>query len=321
MERKKRVTTVEVIGTIFPNDYKIMRRIDEDGVITYEHPIGPLVETYDEPLEMIISGGLERFVDLIEMLNGEDGKAGRFCRLFRVLVEDLETQLYEIFMFMDKTIGKITCTRIDKGDDAYRRHRCIGVSVTPPKPGNKSALPLDCKIMRRIDEHTTIIQVEKYDEELEMIISGGLERFVDLIEMLNGENESRVGWLFQGLVEELKTQLYEIFVFVDKTIGKITCIQTEKRDDIYRRYRCVGLSLTPPQHDDEGQFFTIDPELLEVLKQIPPDKTDSLKCIAHHISRGKMFQWYPITNGARGGKRTEKMAGGYSPAVLAGCRL
>src|SRR3972149_5484155 len=263
MERKKRVTTVEVIGTIFPNDYKIMRRIDEDGVITYEHPIGPLVETYDEPLEMIISGGLERFVDLIEMLNGEDGKAGRFCRLFRVLVEDLETQLYEIFMFMDKTIGKITCTRIDKGDDAYRRHRCIGVSVTPPKPGN----------------------------------------------------ESRVGWLFQGLVEELKTQLYEIFVFVDKTIGKITCIQTEKRDDIYRRYRCVGLSLTPPQHDDEGKFFTIDPELLEVLKQIPPDKTDSLKCIAHHISRGKMFQWYPITNGARGGKRTEKMAGGYSPAV------
>src|SRR3972149_2715664 len=107
MERKKRVTTVEVIGTIFPNDYKIMRRIDEDGVITYEHPIGPLVETYDEPLEMIISGGLERFVDLIEMLNGEN--ESRVGWLFQGLVEELKTQLYEIFVFVDKTIGKITC--------------------------------------------------------------------------------------------------------------------------------------------------------------------------------------------------------------------
>lgn len=180
MKKKEGMASVEGIKPIFPNDYKIMRRIDEEGIITYQHPTGAQIETYNETLDSIISLGMERFKNLIEMLDDDD--LSRFGYLFETLIENLEDQLYEIFTFMDKTIGEVTCTRITKGDCVYRHDRCVGVSITPPKA------------------------------------------------------------------------------------------------------------------DDESPFYTADPELLEMLKQIPPNKTESLKCIAQNILRGDGLRWYPVTS-------------------------
>ncbi len=179
--KEESTVKVEGIRTIFPNDYQIQRKIDEEGVITYQHPGGNQVETYDESLYDIIECGVERFQTLIEML--DDGDQSSFGSLFRILIENLDDQLYEIFTFMDKTIGNITCTRVNKGANVYRRDRCVGVSITPPTA------------------------------------------------------------------------------------------------------------------DEESLHFTVDPELLEILKRIPLNKTESLKCIAGILARGDSVTWYPVTSG------------------------
>jgi len=127
MKKEKSTNTIQ---PVFPTDYKIEEIRNEDGSITYQHPIGfGEVDVKVEELEMRFAVIMERFEDLTSLLSDYDD--GGIGFIYSALVEHAQHQIHEIFHFLDKTVGVITCTTIEKNQSIYRWGRCIAISVEP----------------------------------------------------------------------------------------------------------------------------------------------------------------------------------------------
>jgi len=88
----------------------------------------------------------------------------------------------------------------------------------------------------------------------------------------------------------------EMFLFIDKNIGKITItgILNSDPNSRHRFGQCVDAELSPSNiynSGKEGPICDHDPELIEALKQIPPDKTETIKAALQFISHGKNIQF------------------------------
>lgn len=128
---KKQAPAKEVIQPVFPTDFPIVKEVKEDGTVVFSHPAGPEVETWEEPLDTILSLQMDRFRTLIELLDDDD--RDRFGFLFNVLIDHAESQLHEIFHFLDQSVGKIECTLIMKNWHSYRTDRVVCVTLRPPE--------------------------------------------------------------------------------------------------------------------------------------------------------------------------------------------
>jgi len=92
--------------------------------------------------------------------------------------------------------------------------------------------------------------------------------------------------------QNIANNIHEIFRFVNN-IGEIqiTSIHKTEVGSIYRWGQCVNAELLPPDKFEEKPMFDHDPELIEELKQMPPDKTKTIKAVIRHISCGKKIQF------------------------------
>lgn len=87
--------------------------------------------------------------------------------------------------------------------------------------------------------------------------------------------------------QNIANTIHEIFRFVNN-IGEIqiTTIHEFEVGSIYRWGQCVDAKLLPPDEFEEKPTFDHDPELIEYLRQVPPDKTDNLKRVMCILSDG-----------------------------------
>jgi len=91
----------------------------------------------------------------------------------------------------------------------------------------------------------------------------------------------------------------EMFLFIYKNIGEITITGVLDSDPSSRhRYgQCVDAKLSSPNiynSGKEGPIYDHDPELIEALKQIPPDKTETIKDALRFIRHGKNIQFHVV---------------------------
>lgn len=107
--------------------------------------------------------------------------------------------------------------------------------------------------------------------------------------------------------QDISNAIHEIFCFVNNNIGEIniTGIYELEIGSIYRWGQVVDAELAPPDefeqktiydHDPKA-IFDYDPELIESLKQIPPDKTENLRTVMRILSDGGSIHYRPADNG------------------------
>jgi len=128
----------ECIKAIFPNDYEIIKRTNDNGVVTYHHPSdselndGNAIRAMDEELELLLGCLLEPF-DVIEkaLCNSDNIPIANTIALVR---QSISNTLFEMFQLIEKQIGTIKITRIYQNEinSFYRWGRCIDVKLLPP---------------------------------------------------------------------------------------------------------------------------------------------------------------------------------------------
>ncbi len=134
-------------------------------------------------------------------------------------------------------------------------------------------------------------EIETVDQELELSIGCILERFEALSELIVQEN-STLAFLIQAIVKQAKIEVEEMFEFIYEDIGNISCTWTKTRY-CGNRSRCVGAFFEPPKRKREKIYNDTDPEILDLLKQIPLNRTTPVKLILKQLKNGKDFMWYP----------------------------
>lgn len=98
--------------------------------------------------------------------------------------------------------------------------------------------------------------------------------------------------------QNIANAIHEIFRFVNNNVGEIniTTIHELEIGSIYRWGQCVDAKLTPTDEYEEKTTFDHDPELIDELKLIPPDKTEDIKTIARAIRNGDAIQFRILHN-------------------------
>jgi len=123
----KQEKSVQTIVPIFPNDYKVIKKTKEDGTIIFEHPVGEEVETYTNSLDMMMEIIVNRFEALGKLTVDDD--YDRIGFLIEALVEGARREIYEVFHFLDMSIGEINCTIVQRNQTIYRHGRILAVEL------------------------------------------------------------------------------------------------------------------------------------------------------------------------------------------------
>jgi len=137
------------------------------------------------------------------------------------------------------------------------------------------------------------------DDELELKLLCLLEPLEVLENALAYEGYHYHADTLTVIRQNLTNKIDEIFKFVNSNIGVIKiyeiCEIVSGRP--HRWGQCVDAKLSPPDTSEgmeEGPIFNHDPELVEYLKQIPPDKTETIRTIMRHIRSGNNIQFQVI---------------------------
>jgi hypothetical protein len=105
--------------------------------------------------------------------------------------------------------------------------------------------------------------------------------------------------------QNILNAIRETFLFINNNIGEINITEVYELEigSVYRWGQVVDAELAPHQEgcraDEFGQktIFDHDPELIESLKQIPPDKTENLRTVMRILSDGGSIYYRPTDNG------------------------
>jgi len=102
--------------------------------------------------------------------------------------------------------------------------------------------------------------------------------------------------------QNITNKIDEIFQFVNNNIGFISIYEICEIESgrPYRWEQCVDAKLLPPDTSEDmekGPIYDYDPELIESLKQIPPDKTENLKTVMRILNDGGSIHYRPGDNG------------------------
>lgn len=129
---------VQYIKPIFPNDAEVLKKTADNGDEIYYHAPDNELRTCDTDLETAIACLLEplQIIDrvLCEVLSDSDNLA--IANLFTVIKQNISNNLYEIFRFIDQSIGEIRITEVCElkyGDGIHRWGQCVGVKIIPPE--------------------------------------------------------------------------------------------------------------------------------------------------------------------------------------------
>lgn len=127
----KKQNNQETIPPVFPNDYEIVKEVQPDGSIVFRHPVGSEVDVWTEDLDTLFSLMTEHFMSLTDLLSDEDRV--QFGFILSLMVGHYQNQFYEIFHFLDKSVGTISISLIMKDQTCYRTGRVVDVTLAPPK--------------------------------------------------------------------------------------------------------------------------------------------------------------------------------------------
>jgi len=129
----------ETIQPYFPNDYKIIKKLNESGTASYHHPMGGKVYTYSNDLHSQLNLSLVRFKLMVDMLDDDD--LDKFGFVFESLIRDAGNQLDEIFKHVNNAIGGIELEIVGhnrSGYSGYRNGMIVGAKLGPCKKATES---------------------------------------------------------------------------------------------------------------------------------------------------------------------------------------
>ncbi|MEN6374604.1 MAG: hypothetical protein ABFD75_07475 [Smithella sp.] len=137
------------------------------------------------------------------------------------------------------------------------------------------------------------------DAELEIKLLCLLEPLEILEKALAYEGYNYEADTLTAIRQNITNKIDEIFQFVNNNIGviKIYEIYEIESGRPYRWGQCVDAKLSPPDTSEDGEkgpIYDHDPELIESLKQIRPDKTETIKTIIRHIKHGNKIQFHVV---------------------------
>jgi len=168
----------------------------------------------------------------------------------------------------------------------------------------KPVLPGQLDIYKQTDDEGNVIyktsggrEAQTDSLELNFIVDGLFDRLDKMRKIIFREDESDcfLNDIFESFLRWERLCFAETFIFVSRSVGTIMCESYIDDDDS----RIVGAHLIPPDPDEQedGPFYDVDPEVIELLKQIPPGKLFSVTRILKTLARGGSFTWYPTTDG------------------------
>ena len=128
----------ETIHPYFPNDCKIIKKVNGSGKVSYHHPTDrdneEEVHTYEYDLYSHLSHGLDRLQMLVDINYGEDMELDKFYFVFKALVRDTQNQMDEMFEHVSNNIGIIEMETVGGlNTGVYRDGLVVDASVRPIK--------------------------------------------------------------------------------------------------------------------------------------------------------------------------------------------
>ncbi len=181
--------------------------------------------------------------------------------------------------------------------------------------------PGDLKLYKRTDDEGNVSfqtmggkEIKTSDEDFEDTFHLLFDRLEKLREIIFRDDDSDhdLDDLFSSVLFHERLRFEEIFLFISKKIGTIN-LEGVCSEEGERLYRIVDAGIIPPDPDKQkdGPFYDVDSDIIELLKQIPPEKMTSITCILQTLARGQSFQWWPLTGGdAEKGKRSPDQSDG-----------
>lgn len=164
----------------------------------------------------------------------------------------------------------------------------------------KPFFPIDRFVLKMTGSNGKVKYYGNYPEDeiracstdLETVLMGFLEPIDVFEKALVYDNHIEYANTLTTIRQNIANNIREIFSFVNN-IGEIQITSIHQTDvgSIFRWGQCVDAELLPPDKFEEKPMFDHDPELIEELKQTPPDKTETIKAVIRHINCGKKIQF------------------------------
>ena len=136
----------EVIHPYFPNDCKIIKKVDGSGKVIYHHPTIERPTRKDEvstwecdlysQMDLIIS----RFKTMFNTIyDSEDGEVfDRFYFLFEAVMRDARNQMDEMFEHVSNNIGIIDLEMVGGNSNIYRNGMVVDARLRPRNEDTES---------------------------------------------------------------------------------------------------------------------------------------------------------------------------------------
>lgn len=124
---KQQETHTKTIVPVFPDDYQIIKKTKQDGSVIFEHPVGEEIETYTNSLDMMMEIIVNRFEAVSKLMPEDD--YDRIGFLLETVAENARREIYEVFHFLNRTVGEINCTIIQRNQTIYRHGRILAVEL------------------------------------------------------------------------------------------------------------------------------------------------------------------------------------------------
>ena len=119
----------ETINPYFPNDNKIIKKLNGSGKASYHHPTGGKVCTWTNDLYSQLTLSFSRFKAMVAMLDDDD--YDRFGFVFKSLIRDAENQLDEMFERVHDVIGVIELEIVSVDNRGYRDGMIVDANIEP----------------------------------------------------------------------------------------------------------------------------------------------------------------------------------------------
>jgi len=96
-------------------------------------------------------------------------------------------------------------------------------------------------------------------------------------------------------VHSVEAILGELLYVIENSIGDVSIESLDGDNTCYRSGRMLHAYVEFPPSEDKNDGFSYDhdPELLELVKSIPPDRTSQLMYILRGVKNGERLQWCP----------------------------
>lgn len=177
----------------------------------------------------------------------------------------------------------------------------------------KPFFPKDTSVIKKTDAKGNAKYYKRHSQEEIRTCSTDLETDlmcllepIEIIEraLTNQEHLAFANTLTKAR-QNISNAIDEMFCFINNNIGEIetTGIYELEIGSIYRWGQIVDAKLLPPdtfRDRQEGPVYDHSPELIESLKQIPPDKTEPIETILRILSDGGEISWQSVNKGKIG---------------------